>query len=60
MSMSKKLILLNIVLIAAFTIDAESQQSTTAVNNKWEAEIKKFEEADRKNPPAEGRSCGAA
>lgn len=40
-----------ICVVAIFATVVQAQQSA-APANKWEAEIKKFEEADRKNAPA--------
>ncbi|MEP7340749.1 MAG: hypothetical protein ABI977_23665, partial [Acidobacteriota bacterium] len=39
--------------LAIFAITALSQQ-TTAPANKWESDIRKFEEADRQQAPAKG------
>lgn len=46
-------LMLSLCCLAICAIAAFSQQAT-APANKWEPDIKKFEEADRQNPPAKG------
>src|SRR4051812_20275255 len=51
MYMVNKIILFAVLALSAFaTVMAQAQQTAPA-GNKWEAEIRAFEESDKQNPP---------